>query len=101
MADSGTERRPARRRGRLLAANGICPPLAISGYRAAAMFVTERDRGLSAGALKPSIRADGLGDQALGVTTQMSQYVAGETMNLRPLLLRLGASSSNLMRVLH
>jgi len=26
-------------------ANGIGPPLAISGYRAAAIFVTERDRG--------------------------------------------------------
>jgi hypothetical protein len=40
----------------LLAAIGICPLAAISGgYPAVASFVTERDRGLGAGALEPSI----------------------------------------------
>jgi hypothetical protein len=41
----------------LCQSQGSAQPLAIGGYRAAAIFVTERDRGLSAGALKPSICA--------------------------------------------
>src|SRR5712691_1808825 len=39
----------------MLVAIGICPLAAISGYPAAASFVTECDRGLGVGALEPSI----------------------------------------------